>query len=175
MEPRITLDDKRIQEGLRRLSTNGGSTNALGAMNAVARYMKSSTQLRFRSGKAPDGSSWWPSNRAQREGGQTLRDTNRLFRSITWRAGPGFAEAGTNVPYAAAHHYGVKKAVNIAPHRRNMKGTTKSGRSWAKSVPVKAHARIMFLPRREIFGFSAADRVEILNILGQHLVPAGLR
>ncbi len=170
MEPRVQLDDQAIIQRLRQLHDGFavGSANALGAMNAIARFMKTSTQLRFTQGRAPDGRPWWPSNRAKSQGGQTLRDSNRLFRSLTWRAGPGFAEAGTNVPYAAAHHYGVRKMVNVPVHRRNMKGVTKTGRAWAKSVPVKAHVRLMFLPRREIFGFSQTDRVEILAILTRH-------
>ena len=170
MDPRIYIHDQRIEAALQRLDTATGG-NAPRAMAAVARFMKTSTQLRFRAGKAPDGSSWWPSNRAKEQGGQTLRDTNRLYRSITWKSGPAFAESGTNVVYAAAHHFGVRKIVTVRPHRRMTKGRNRAGGISVKSSPVKSFARLMFLPRREIFGFSASDRVEILDILRQELIP----
>lgn len=169
MDPRIDIDDRRIQDALKRLDVASGG-NAPRAMAAIGRFMKTSTQLRFRQGKGPDGSTWWPSNRARKEGGQTLRDTNRLFRSITWKSGPAFAETGTNVVYAAAHHFGVRKIVTVRPHRRITKGRNKAGGISVKSVPVKSFARLMFLPRREIFGFSTTDRVEILDILREHLL-----
>ncbi|MGN7832654.1 phage virion morphogenesis protein [Pseudoxanthomonas sp. 22568] len=169
MEPRIDINDAAVLAELRRLdiATNG---NAPRAMAAVARFMKTSTQLRFARGEAPDGSRWWPSRRAEEQGGQTLRDTNRLFRSITWRAGAAYAEVGTNVIYAKAHHYGVRKIVNVRAHRR-MRRTRWEGGMSVKAVAVKSFARLMFMPRREIFGFTDNDRARILAILRQHAAP----
>lgn len=56
------------------------------AAHAIGRYLKTSTQLRFRAQKGPDGKAWPPSQRARAEGGQTLRLTGRLRNSITYRS-----------------------------------------------------------------------------------------
>lgn len=166
MEARITIDDKQVLAMLERLRALSDG-RAQPVMQDIARYMKTSTQLRFRTQRAPDGRSWWPSARAKAQGGQTLRDSNRLFRSITWRAGPNFAEAGTNVVYAAAHNFGIRKVVSIKAHRRMTKGRNRAGGVSVKSSPVKSHARLMFLPQRQFAGFSQADRTEILRILAE--------
>lgn len=56
------------------------------AARAIGRYLKSSTQLRFRAQKTPDGQAWPPSQRVLARGGQTLRLTSRLRNSITYRS-----------------------------------------------------------------------------------------
>ncbi|MCD7099111.1 phage virion morphogenesis protein [Stenotrophomonas sp. MMGLT7] len=163
MNPHITIDDTRVQQWLARLASAG--RNPRPALVSIGRYGKTSTQMRFRNQVDPDGRRWWPSKRAKATGGQTLADSKNLFRSVVWSVGPGYVEWGTNVIYAAAHNFGIRKFVNVSPHRRRMQGTTKSGRAWAKVVPVKSFTRMMFLPRRQFVGFSAADRAEILDIL----------
>lgn len=161
--PTVGIDDARILMAFEKLKAAGGDTRT---MQGIARYMKSSAQLRFRSQTDPDGRGWWPSNRARKEGGQTLRLTGRLQRSLVWRAGPAFAEAGTNVAYAAAHQFGVRKIVTVRAHRRMTKHVDKDGhRMSVRSTPVRAFARYMFLPRRAFLGFSGADRAEILRQL----------
>lgn len=54
------------------------------AARAIGRYLKTSTQLRFRAQKTPDGQAWPPSQRVLAHGGQTLRLTSRLRNSITY-------------------------------------------------------------------------------------------
>ncbi len=161
--PTISIEDARILAAFERLKNAGGDTRT---MQGIARYMKTSAQLRFRTQTDPDGRAWWPSNRARREGGQTLRDSGRLLRSIVWRAGPLFAEAGTNVAYAAAHQFGVRKVVSVRAHRRMTRHVDQDGhRVSVRSSPVRAFARYMFLPIRAFMGFSQADRSEILRQL----------
>lgn len=167
MKPSIVLDDRAVHSWLKRLGESG--SNPRPALVAIARYGKSSTQMRFRTQTDPEGRRWWPSNRAHKEGGQTLRDTGRLRNSIVWAVGPGYAEWGTSVVYAAAHNFGVRKLVTIRAHRRNMKGTTRTGRHWAKQVQVRSFARLLFLPRRQFVGFSTADRQAIIDILRRHV------
>lgn len=169
MDARIELNDQQVNAALQRLRDSGGNTS--GVMGQIARYMKTSTQLRFRAQAGPDGQKWWPSNRAQKEGGQTLRNSSNLFNNITWRATSRSAEAGTNVVYAAAHQFGIRKIISIRPHRRETK-RSKDGRVSVKSSPVRGHARLMFLPRRPFLGFSNQDRSRILEILRRHLAQA---
>ena len=73
-------------------------------MQRIGRAVHADTMLRFRSGKAPDGTPWLPLQARQ---GQPLRDTGRLQRSITWEADDQQATIGTNVKYARAHNFGI--------------------------------------------------------------------
>ncbi len=61
-----------------------------------------STEQRFISSRSPDGPKWAPIQRA----GQVLRDSGRLYKSLSWKATPHSAEWGTNVIYAAIHQFG---------------------------------------------------------------------
>lgn len=167
MKTGINIDDTRVNHWLRRLADSG--LNPRPALVAIGRYGKTSTQMRFRAQLDPQGRQWQRSERAKAQGGQTLRDSNRLYRSIVWSVGADYAEWGTNVVYAAAHNFGVRKMVSIPAHRRQISGTTRTGRAWAKAVPVKAHRRMMFLPQRQFIGFSTDDRAEIIEILREHV------
>lgn len=163
MDGRIHIQDRQVLDTLERLRGLSHG-RARPVMEDIARYGKTSTQLRFRRQAGPDGQRWWPSVRAREQGGQTLRDTNRLFRSITWRAGPNYAAWGTNVVYAAAHNFGIRRVVQVKAHRRMTTRRWEGGIS-VKSVQVKAHPRLQFTPKREYLGFSRADMREILVIL----------
>lgn len=50
-------------------------------MTDVGRYLKTSTQLRFRAQRGPDGAGWKPTHR----GGQVLRLSGRLRNSIAYK------------------------------------------------------------------------------------------
>ena len=73
-------------------------------MQRIGRAVHADTLLRFRSGKAPDGTPWAPLKTRQ---GQPLRDTGRLQRSITVATTETAAVIGTNVVYARAHNQGI--------------------------------------------------------------------
>ncbi|MFX7257702.1 phage virion morphogenesis protein, partial [Acinetobacter baumannii] len=79
----IELNDAAVAAALGRLQelTRGQRP---GRMRAIARYMLTATELRFRRQVGPDGAAWVRSRRAQREGGQTLRDSGRLRASLAW-------------------------------------------------------------------------------------------
>ena len=90
-----------------------------------------STQQRFLDQRGPDGEAWRPLHpatllrragrrvrtrrgrftaRARRRmaGAQILRDSNRLYSSLTYDAGRFQAAWGTNVVYGAAHQFGYE-------------------------------------------------------------------
>lgn len=97
-----------------------GQTEALAAVEtALARLddpapmwrdmglsLVASTQRRFETGMAPDGSPWPPSIRALFEGGKTLVKSARLMQSIAFELLPNGVMVGTNVLYAAIHQLG---------------------------------------------------------------------
>jgi phage virion morphogenesis protein len=175
MRPGIELDDRQVEIQLERLRDAMQGRGSLAAMQEIGRYGKTSTQFRFRDQKGPDGARWNPSEAAIERGGQTLRKTNRLYRSFTWRATPGEASWGTNVVYAPPHQFGMAKRVNVRAHTRMVRASLGDGASTSKRVPVKAHARPMLMHRRPFLGFSLADRSEIWEILRDHIDKAARR
>lgn len=68
------------------LSRTWGGERLTGAdvARAMGRYLKTSTQLRFRDQEDPEGRPWRPSQRVALHGGQTLRLSGRLRNSITY-------------------------------------------------------------------------------------------
>lgn len=129
-------------------------------MEDIAAYGESSTQQRFLDQAGPDGQKWKPSARAQAEGGQTLRDTNRLFQSITSEADDRSAAWGTNVVYAGIHQFGGV----IRP--KNAEAL------MFKTVNGFVTAQKVTMPARPFLGLSAADRVEIGHIVNDWLREA---
>lgn len=87
-------------------------------MDAIGAFGVSSTQQRFIDQSDPEGNKWPESGRARTQGGKTLLDTGRLLQSITHEAGDDQAAWGTNVVYAAIHHFGgiirAKRAKKLA-------------------------------------------------------------
>lgn len=171
IDVRATINDRQIIGALNNLKFASGR-NLRGTMTKIGRAMVTSTRLRFRSQVAPDGSRWLPSQRARREGGQTLRLTGRLQRSITYRAGLNDVAWGTNVEYARPLHFGVRKTVQVGAHRRRV--TIVFGRRLREAITqnVSAHRRRMNLTARPILGANARDRVTILRIVRTDLAQA---
>jgi len=96
---------KGLEQLNKRASRLAGRVNNLRpALREIGVLQTSSFQRQFFSGGIPK---WPPSQRALKQGGQTLLDTGRLMRSymsfdvadrsITW---------GSNLPYAAIHFFG---------------------------------------------------------------------
>lgn len=172
MDTSIRIDDRQVEIQLERLRDAVQGRGSLAAMQAVGRYGKTSTQFRFRDQKGPDGKRWIPSEPALKRGGQTLRRTNRLFRSLTWRATPGEASWGTNVVYARVHQYGIATIVKVRQHKRREYITRPDGSRSLIMVEVPAHERPMLMHRRPYLGFSLYDRSEIWEILREHILEA---
>lgn len=169
MQTRIDINDRQVEIELEVLQERAGRSHALQAMQAVARYMLTSTRLRFRRQIGPDGVRWIPSKAALDRGGQTLRASGRLQRSLTWQATPGSAEVGTNVAYARVHQLGIAEIVRVRAHRRMTRIDYGDGAATVKSVQVRAHSRAMLMHRRPYLGFSLYDRSEIVMILREYI------
>ncbi|PZQ45162.1 MAG: phage virion morphogenesis protein [Micavibrio aeruginosavorus] len=97
----ITGDDILLK-ALRKVSSPATRREILDTLGS---YGVSSTQQRFREKKTPEGASWKESRRAS-QGGQTLRDRNYLYRSLSYLASDKSVEWGTNLIYAAIHQFG---------------------------------------------------------------------
>ena len=106
IEEKIKIEDREVRAAFERLRLSlpiGGSMKP--ATSTIGRIVKTGTQRRFREQRTPDGEQWKPSQRALRDGGQTLRLSGRLQRSYTYQADEAGVEIGTNVVYAGIHHF----------------------------------------------------------------------
>lgn len=148
----------------------------LGLFENIGASVTTSTQHRFETSKAPDGSPWPPSLRVKKHGGFTLRLTARLMRSITYQASSDNVEIGTNVVYAAIHQFGgpINKAARTAV--LHFKTNSKTGQSRfakpnkadrARKAEIGAHTITM--PVRAFLGLDDDDEREILSIAEQWL------
>lgn len=168
----LTLNDSRLDAQLqyvRTLPRREGS----GIMGAIARYMKTAMQLRFRTQVGTDGKRWPQSKAARKRSGQTLIHHKHLLGSLTTRSGIDYAEAGTNVVYARVNHFGILRVVTVRPHRRMTRHVHgERGAVSVRSSPVAASRRLMFRPARPFAGFSAADPPRILEILRRRIAAA---
>lgn len=194
---RVDLRDQGVGQALQQLRLGlplGGSM--LPAMQGIGRALKTGTQLRFRSGTAPDGSAWEKSWRAKNQGGQTLSLTRRLRNSITSEATHDSVAVGTNVLYAAIHQFGgvirakagpflaipVTDAARRAGSPRNMAGlhvvqtiknATQAGGQFLL-VDEKGTTHFLLrhqvtMPARPFLGVSTSDRAELIGVVERYL------
>jgi phage virion morphogenesis protein len=82
----------------------------------IGDYVVSETLLNFENQQTPEGESWEPSLRAQEEGGKTLQDFGHLRDSYTYAVALNgdSVEIGSNMIYAAIHHFGGEAGRNKA-------------------------------------------------------------
>ena len=132
-----------------------------GVMNAVAEGLQTSTQERFRTGTAPDGSRWTPSMRAQTGKGNTLVDSAGLKNSIQAKADASGAAVGTNKIYAATHQFGDERTIR-AKQGKYLKFQVGDRTVYTPSVRVH-------IPARPFLGISDSDKEEIRELLEEVL------
>lgn len=153
---RVEVDDSRVRGALRRMQRAVRHPQPI--LDDVGRAMATETRQRFRSGTDPDGRPWKPVKR----GGQPLRLTGRLGRSITHRATDDAVEWGTNVAYAPYHQFGTKGPYTIRARTRRALAWGRGGkRRFAKSVQhpgVVARAFLGFTRRSERTVFTIFER-----------------
>lgn len=160
MDFHYSLDDGQVRGALQRLIALGN--NPRPALQDIAALGESSTRLRFRLQRGPDGQRWKPSLRAQLVGGSTLTKDGHLSGSISSNVGKDFAEWGVNRIYARIHQEGgVIKA--------------KAGGSLKFKIPGGGFAvvKAVRMPARPYLGVNEDDRGDMLDILERHINGAG--
>lgn len=105
----------------------------------IGAMLLTSTQDRFEKEQAPDGSPWEPL--ATPVGRPILRDTVRLYQSLTYAVDRNQVEVGSNVVYARIHQLGGE-----------------TGRGHAAKIPARPY-----------LGMSKADEREALEIVTDYL------
>lgn len=189
---RVDVDDAGV---LRALDLAAGAGADMARIHrAIAGHVLTVTQRRIEREIGPGGVHW-PAFAAstlarmsarRRADPKLLRDSARLYSSLTALADSGRAAVGTNVVYAAIHQFGgdsVQHARSQQVHVRDAAvgaATTKDGRrvgshrrfasakSRAKSLRtewVTMPERTIRIPARPYLGIDDADRAEILRII----------
>lgn len=137
----------------------------------IGMSLVTSTQHRFETGTAPDGSPWPPSIRALAFGGKTLIESARLFRSITFQASHSGVEVGSNVVYAAIHNFGG--VIHRAAHAMvlNFRKTKSGQQRFAKAKKATSSRKVdvaaysVTMPKRTFIGLDQADERSIERIV----------
>ncbi len=108
------------------------------------------------------GSKKW--TKSQREG-QTLSDRGHLRQSITVECTQEHdgikITVGSNLEYAAIHHFGFNGTVNIKSHERRSKR--------GKKYSVRSHNRSMNVRERPYFVLQDDDIEQIKDLIKEHI------
>lgn len=157
----IEADSSPIEAVLKQLGNFDALKNQL--FDGIGQGLVSSIQHRFLTGTGVDGNPWKISWRARLQGGETLRDTNRLMNSYTHNVLSSGVEVGTDVEYAPHLHYGA----TILP-KNGAYITFAVGGQYRK-------VKQSILPPRTQLGINADDETMILDIVGSFIDEYVLR
>lgn len=168
----ITVDDAQARAMLQHLGEPGADL-----MPRLGEYLLRSTQDRFSTQTAPDGTPWQALKPRYAKGKKYQKDKiltlrGYLRRSIRYQVtGVNAVEVGTNVKYAAIHQFGG--AVQQLPQSRQQRYRSVAGRVLFAG---KKHKRVtqcwvtrgayeVDIPARPFLGISTADDKEIREII----------
>lgn len=153
----ITVDDAQFARAMQRLAEL--AQDMAPALRGVGEYLAGSSQDRFTTQMAPDGSAWAPLSQWYRDGKPVNQDKILTLRgylrsSIHWQVLPDQLLVGSNLEYAAIHQFGGV----IRP--KHVKALKVGGR-YVSQVRI---------PAREYLGLSAEDATESEAIVADYLV-----
>lgn len=98
----LKVDDRSVDATLARLVAK--ATAMRPAMREISHDMRDAVLENFEREGRP--SPWKKSRRSAKQGGKTLQDQRHLMKSITPDSSADVARVGTNLKYAAIHHFG---------------------------------------------------------------------
>lgn len=156
----IRLDEETVLPGLAAMARNLEDATPL--WDDVGRFLVLRFQEHFEAQRDPEGNPWKPSRRALAQGGATLRDTGRLYASLTHNAWKSGVEAGTNVEYAIAHQTGMTIRAKTA------KGLFIRFRPAGANKDEIRRPQQVTLPRRAFIGINDDDADEIMAIAARY-------
>ncbi len=162
----FTLDRAEMQKTLSAMADRIRDRGPL--LRSIGALARESVRTNFAAGGRPV--QWRPLKRRR---GQPLRDTGRLQNSVTSRVEGDVVLVGTNVRYAALHHFGARKGT-FGEHLVQVRAHRRQARSGG-SVTVRAHARRMRLPwgdipARPFMLLQESDRVEIRALCARYVM-----
>lgn len=142
------------------------------ALRIVGELLRTSFSKNFEAGGRPG--KWKPSQRAVREGGETLVKTGRLVNSLFAQTHPEHIEdvhatklvIGTNVKYAAAHQLGAKIGARVILPVKGKALFWPGARHPVKKVNWPGAT----IPARPFLVIQDEDWTEIRAALTQHIM-----
>lgn len=146
--------------------------------DAIGHSVVSNIRSRWSTGEGLEGK-WRISGRVKRQGGTTLRDTDRLMNSITHNVTANGVEIGTNVEYGPIHHFGgeihyaarMRRLYFRQDQRTGLVGNrfvSKARSNFMQEVMGKAYK--VNMPRRPWLGLTESDELEVLDLIQEHLI-----
>jgi phage virion morphogenesis protein len=156
----VKVTDSGVAAAFARLIAIGGGLDRA-ALKNIGEAMVGSTQDRFTSATAPDGSKWKalnPEYAKGKKGPGILRESLQLEMSIVYQLSDSSVSWGTNKIYAAAQQFGAV----IVPTNASALAFRLNG----KLLLVKK----VTLPARPYLGVSDADRTTMLEIVEDHIL-----
>ena len=149
-----TFDDAALERAMRTL--RAALMDDLPVMQEIGKALVETTQHRFNSETDPSGHAWAklnPAYAAMKRTDYILRESGKLYENITFYAGHGQVEVGTNRIYGAVQQFGAV----IRPKQAK----ALVFRLGSKLVRVKN----VTIPARPYLGFGAADRGAVEDVL----------
>lgn len=138
----LKIDDRTIDSHLARLIAKGGNLRPV--MREISHDMRDAVLENVEREGRP--SPWKKSRRAAKQGGKTLQHTRRLMKSITPASSSDAASVGTNLVYAAIHHFGGpirfkgrERIMNFKQVRRGKMTFSRPGQGDRFAKAGKAH------------------------------------
>lgn len=152
----IRVDDREVLRHLDRLAAKAADLSPV--MREISFDMLDAVHRNFEDGGRPNP--WKRSQRAARDGGRTLQDTNRLYRSIAPRSDANSAAVGTNVVYAKYLQFGTR-AHTVVPRRA--KALRIPGVGFRKKADIPA------MPARPFLVLTDDDTRKIVERMKRYL------
>lgn len=164
----FTLDDAAIMEALDRL--HAGTVDPLRLLRQIGSYGVRSTQERFLTETAPDGTRWKELNPAYAElkgdGYNILTRSGALMGSLNSYTGLEEVSWGSPMIYAAVHQFGAVIKAKNAPALAFLLGNVGS----LGLVPVfLVRVKSVTIPARPYLGISTIDAEEISALASHYL------
>ncbi len=170
----ITVDDAQVLAMLERL----GEPGTQDLMPRLGEYLQASTQKRFKSQTAPDGTAWAPlqpryARRKKYAKDKVLTLRGYLRSGIRYQVtGAAEVEVGSNTKYAAIHQLGGSIDQNAQSRKmryRSVAGRVLfAGRKHKRGVTERWVTRGAYqvnIPARPFLGISTEDDKEIRSII----------
>lgn len=176
----LKVQDRDVDSHLAKLLAKG--QNMRPVMREISHDMRDAVLENFEREGRPN--SWKKSRRAAKQSGKTLQHTRRLMKSITPDSDINTARVGTNLKYAAIHHFGgpirVKgreRVMNFKQVRRGKMtfGRPGTGDRFAKagqahySMKVSGKAYSVSMPARPYMFLLDEDLARVISRMKRYM------
>lgn len=168
--PYVTIDDRDLMRKLGQLEKKASGLAPV--LKNIGEYKVEATQGLFDKQQDPQGVAWAAlsdRHKKKKKGPKILTETRRLRDSIIYAVRNGGLRIGTPVVYAAAHQFGIDKAVVVPAHRRLVKQAFGHALKFPVWATVRAHSFNPNIPARPYLGWNGADQKEIRGIVADFM------